>query len=159
MFVVSLSSKKFKKVILPVFGLVAVVCAVVLFRCFLPSNGEKTAVESVGKNIGGSSQVLSFISSFGWEVDEEPDEVREVIITAEFDDVYENYNAIQLKQGYDLRNYAGERVKRWTYTVRNYPDYTDTDCIKINVLVYDGEVIGGDVCSVRLDGFMHGFKE
>lgn len=158
MFVVSLSSKKFKKVILPVFGLTVVVCAVVLFRCFLPFGGEKNAVESVGKNIGGSSQVLSFISSFGWEVDEEPDEVREVIIPAEFDDVYENYNAIQLKQGYDLRNYAGERVKRWTYTVRNYPDYTDTDCIKINVLVFDGEVIGGDVCSVRLDGFMHGFK-
>lgn len=158
MFVVSLSSKKFKKVILPVFGLAVVVCAVVLFRCFLPSGVEKNAVESVGKNIGGSSQVLSFISSYGWEVDEEPDEVREVIIPAEFDDVYENYNAIQLKQGYDLRNYAGERVKRWTYTVRNYPDYTDTDCIKINVLVFDGEVIGGDVCSVRLDGFMHGFK-
>ena len=29
--------------------------------------------------------------------------------------------------------------------------------IKINVLVCDGKVIGGDVCSVKLDGFMHGF--
>lgn len=159
MFVVSFSSKNFKKIILPVFCFAAAVCAVVLLRCFLPVDSTASPVETVGKNITDTSQLLSFISSFGWEVDEEPDEVREVIIPAEFDDVYENYNAIQLKQGYDLKKYAGERVKRWTYTVRNYPDYIDSDCIKINILVYGGEVIGGDVCSVRLDGFMHGFKE
>ena len=113
----------------------------------------------MGKNITDSSKILTFISAFGWEVEEEPDEVREVIIPAEFDDVYNNYNAIQLKQGYDLQKYAGERVKRWTYTIKNYPEYVDQECIKINVLVYKGEVIGGDVCSVRLDGFMHGFSK
>ena len=30
--------------------------------------------------------------------------------------------------------------------------------IRANLLVYDGVVIGGDVCSVALDGFMHGFE-
>ena len=29
--------------------------------------------------------------------------------------------------------------------------------IKINILICDNVVIGGDVCSVKLDGFMHGF--
>ena len=157
MFVVSLSSKKFKKVLLPLLCFVFAVSAVVLFRCFTTTDKETSEVKSVGKNITDSSQILTFISTFGWEVDEEPDEVREVIIPAEFDDVYNNYNAIQLKQGYDLQKYAGERVKRWTYTIKNYPEYVDQECIKINILVYKGEVIGGDVCSVRLDGFMHGF--
>ena len=159
MFVVSLSSKKFKKVSLPLLCFVFAVSAVVLFRCFSTTDKEPSEVKSVGKNITDSSQILTFISTFGWEVDEEPDEVREVIIPAEFDDVYNNYNAIQLKQGYDLQKYAGERVKRWTYTIKNYPEYVDQECIKINVLVYKGEVIGGDVCSVRLDGFMHGFSK
>ena len=159
MFVVSLSSKKFKKVLLPLLCFVFAVSAVVLFRCFTTTDKEPSEVKSVGKNITDSSQILTFISTFGWEVDEEPDEVREVIIPAEFDDVYNNYNAIQLKQGYDLQKYAGERVKRWTYTIKNYPEYVDQECIKINVLVYKGEVIGGDVCSVRLDGFMHGFSK
>ncbi len=159
MFVVSLSSKKFKKILLPLLCICFAVSAVVLLRCFSASDKESSAVESVGKNITDSSQILSFISTFGWEVDEEPDEVREVIIPAEFDDVYNNYNAIQLKQGYDLQKYAGERVKRWTYTIKNYPEYIDQECIKINILVYKGEVIGGDVCSVRLDGFMHGFSQ
>lgn len=159
MFVVSLSSKKFKKVLLPLLCFVFAVSAVVLFRCFSTTDKEPSEVKSVGKNITDSSQILTFISTFGWEVDEEPDEVREVIIPAEFDDVYNNYNAIQLKQGYDLKKYAGERVKRWTYTIKNYPEYVDQECIKINILVYKGEVIGGDVCSVRLDGFMHGFSK
>ncbi len=159
MFVVSLSSKKFKKVLLPFLCFVLAVSAVVLFRCFSTSHNEPSEVKSVGKNIIDSSQILTFISTFGWEVDEEPDEVREVIIPAEFDDVYNNYNSIQLKQGYDLQKYAGERVKRWTYTIKNYPEYVDQECIKINILVYKGEVIGGDVCSVRLDGFMHGFSK
>ena len=159
MFVVSLSSKKFKKVLLPLLCFVFAVSAVVLFRCFSTTDKEPSEVKSVGKNITDSSQILTFISTFGWEVEEEPDEVREVIIPAEFDDVYNNYNAIQLKQGYDLQKYAGERVKRWTYTIKNYPEYVDQECIKINVLVYKGEVIGGDVCSVRLDGFMHGFSK
>ena len=159
MFVISLSSKKFKKVLLPLLCFVFAVSAVVLFRCFSTTDKEPSEVKSVGKNITDSSQILTFISTFGWEVDEEPDEVREVIIPAEFDDVYNNYNAIQLKQGYDLQKYAGERVKRWTYTIKNYPEYVDQECIKINILVYKGEVIGGDVCSVRLDGFMHGFSK
>ena len=159
MFVISLSSKKFKKVSLPLLCFVFAVSAVVLFRCFTTTDKETSEVKSVGKNITDSSQILTFISTFGWEVDEEPDEVREVIIPAEFDDVYNNYNAIQLKQGYDLQKYAGERVKRWTYTIKNYPEYVDQECIKINILVYKGEVIGGDVCSVRLDGFMHGFSK
>ena len=159
MFVISLSSKKFKKVLLPLLWFVFAVSAVVLFRCFTTTDKEPSEVKSVGKNITDSSQILTFISTFGWEVDEEPDEVREVIIPAEFDDVYNNFNAIQLKQGYDLQKYAGERVKRWTYTIKNYPEYVDQECIKINILVYKGEVIGGDVCSVRLDGFMHGFSK
>lgn len=159
MFVLSLSSKKFKKFLIPFFCIAVTVTAVVLVRCSVYSGGGDAAVDTVGKNIGGSEQILSFISSFGWEVSEEPDEVREVIIPAEFDDVYENYNAIQKAQGYDLKEYAGERVKRWTYSVKNYPDYVDSECIKINVLVFDGEVIGGDVCSVELNGFMHGFAK
>lgn len=53
--------------------------------------------------------------------------------------------------------YAAKRVKRWTYRVTNYPGYEDKSCIQATLLVYDGQVIGGDVCSVELEGFMHGF--
>lgn len=154
MFVISFKSKAVKKIIICALVVVLSVLSVVLFRCGFVSSD---ASQQVSHTIDDSESVLSFILDLGWTVDENPDEIREVIIPVEFDDVYMNYNDIQKKQNYDLSRYAGERVKKWTYTIRNYPGYENVDYIKINVLVFDGEVIGGDVCSVKLDGFMHGF--
>ena len=57
-----------------------------------------------------------------------------------------------------MTEFAGERAKCWTYTVKNYEGYENQECIHANILVYDGKVIGGDICSVELDGFMHGFS-
>ncbi|MBR2893486.1 MAG: DUF4830 domain-containing protein, partial [Clostridia bacterium] len=46
----------------------------------------------------------------------------------------------------------------WSYEIKNYPGYENTDgVIRGNILVYDGIVIGGDICSIELDGFMAGF--
>lgn len=101
---------------------------------------------------------MKFVSQFGWQVDEEPVQVKEIIIPTEADEVYTAYNDIQRSQGFDLTEFAGERAKCWTYTVKNYEGYENQECIQINILVYDGKVIGGDVCSVELDGFMHGFS-
>ena len=87
-------------------------------------------------------------------------EIKTFFIPETFDDVYNNYNQIQTEQGFNLEKYAGQRVKRWTYVIRNYPDTSPTDdFIRINILVSDDIVIGGDVCSVKLDGFMHGFSK
>lgn len=54
---------------------------------------------------------IAFLSQYGWSVEEEPLEVKEIIIPAEFDDVYEKYNAIQKEQGFDLMSYCSKRVK------------------------------------------------
>ncbi len=159
MFVVSLSGPLFKKIVIPVvaIGVVALVCTFAKISSPEPVKGE--SLVSVNGSDSSSVELKSFISSYGWSVNEEPDEVREVMIPAEFDDVYENYNSIQIAQGFDLSPIKGQRVKRWTYTVTNYPGYETEDCVKINILVYNGCVVGGDVCSVRLDGFMHGFEK
>ncbi len=159
MFVVSLSSQKVKKVILPFFcvSFVLVVFLIVIMRCNSPKPQNTELL--VNNNAADITEVLQFISDFGWEVNPEPDEIREVIIPSQFDEVYENYNQIQLKQGYDLKEYSGERAKSWTFTVLNYPGFEDEEYIKINILIYNGKVIGGDVCSVKLDGFMHGFAK
>ena len=155
MFVISLKSKLIKRLFLCV-ALVAAVCCVVVMKCALFTESAASA-EAVDSKISDSASVLNFISTLGWGVNETPDEIREVIIPTEFDEVYTSYNDIQLRQNYDLSDYNGERVKKWTYTVNNYPGYEGEEFIKINVLVFDGKVIGGDVCSVKLEGFMHGF--
>ena len=98
---------------------------------------------------------ITFLKSYGWEVSEEPSEVVSVVIPQTFGDVYENYNAIQTAQGFDLSGYRGKEVRRYTYEVLNYPG--QKDYIRANLLIYRGKVIGGDICSVELDGFLSSF--
>ena len=160
MFVISVSKNKLKNKIL-IGAVVAFISLALVF--LLKYIGGFQSVETGGeisRSVSNNEEILTFISGYGWEVDEEPIEVREVVIPEVFDEVYDNYNAIQLKQGFDLTEFAGQRVKRWTYVIRNYPDTASDDgFIRINLLINDGVVIGGDVCSVKLDGFMHGFSK
>ena len=158
MFVVSVSKNKIKKsVLVGAFVIVISLCLVLLLKCIKSSQHSNTVKENL-LVAANENDILSFVSGYGWQVDEEPIEVRDVVIPDTFDDVYNNYNQIQIEQGFNLEKYAGQRVKRWTYVIRNYPDTSPTDdYIRINILVCDDVVIGGDVCSVKLDGFMHGF--
>ncbi len=160
MFVLSVSSKKVKIISCIAAVLISCIacCFVVFYKCskqVIPPKVSNITVNNSAEDMAG---VLKFISDFGYSVKGEPDEIAEVIIPFEFNDVYLNYNEIQKKQGYDLTEYCGKRVKRWTFTITDYPDYENTEYIKINILIFGGKVIGGDVCSVKSDGFMHGFS-
>lgn len=155
MFVYSIKSRQIKLFLLVAFVVVTAISLLVLSH-------ENTDVDNSNKvsiKASTADERLTFISQFGWEVDEDPIEVCEVIIPAEFDETYTQYNEIQLNQGFDLKTYAGMRAKRWTYSVKNYPGHEGKNYIRINLLVYEGIVIGGDVCSIELDGFMHGFEK
>ncbi len=157
MFVVSLSSSILKKL----FGVVFALVLVSLVALFFVNSQSNVTVKKVSLHTAETADDrLKFISDFGWIVDEDPVEVRQIAIPQEFDDVYKNYNQIQLSQGYDLTKYAGRSAKRWTYVVRNYPDVSENeDYVRINLIVCEGKIIGGDVCSIKLDGFMHGFEK
>ncbi len=156
MFVMSMHSKKIKMAVIIA---AAVVCVGGTLILALTREAESAGGKLPTKIKGDSAEErLSFLENCGLAVDGEPVQVAEIIIPAEFDETYNDYNDIQLKQGFDLSDYCGKRVKRWTYRVTNYPGYgAEADCIQTNLLVYDGLIIGGDICSVELNGFMHGF--
>lgn len=119
------------------------------------------AMSPSGKSltVKDSSQRTAFLAQFGWEVKEDPLEVAEIIVPAEFNAVYKSYNDLQKLQGFDLTPYGGKRLKRWTYEVTNYPGYVEREgAVRANILVLDDTVVGGDICCVELDGFMHGFN-
>lgn len=98
---------------------------------------------------------LGFLASWGWEVSPAGGWVEEVQIPGTFDEVYGNYNQLQLKQGFDLAHYAGERVRRYSYPLTNCPNSGED--IRANLLVYRGKIIGGDISSQIEGGFSTGF--
>jgi hypothetical protein len=108
------------------------------------------------KNIETNEDRIEFLRLFGWEVEAEAKEIIQVVIPNEFDPVYEKYNQLQIGEGLDLEKYKGKSVKRYTYLVSNY-EYDGT--VYANLLIYKDRVIGGDICSAKLDGFVHGFTK
>jgi hypothetical protein len=160
MFVVS-----FKSSTLKVFGVLfalGIVVAAAAWQFGAQSNvGASAAVSSsvTSKDsvvCSTNEQRVSFLKSLGWQVDEEPCEIAEIVIPQVFNSVYNNYNSLQKSQGYDLSKYKGVRAKRWTYNIKNYPDKKGV--VHANLLVYNNSLIGGDIASVAIDGFMVGLK-
>ena len=97
-----------------------------------------------------------FMSEMGWEVSEEYTSCKVVSIPEEFNETYESYNELQKEQGFNLKKYKGEMVEIYTYEVYNYPGNAEN--VVINLMVFDGKLIGGDVSCNELDGFMQGLK-
>lgn len=159
MFVLSMKANRRKLLIAAAVVLTAVLITVLVVRSF--QDGAKIVVTASGKEYTTAAedndQRTTFLEQFGWEVAEEPIEISEVTIPQTFNEVYEAYNEIQRSQGLDLAKYAGQICKRWVYEVTNYPGQEQN--VHANLLILDGKVIGGDICSAELDGFMHGFDE
>ena len=99
---------------------------------------------------------VKFLAQFGWQVDPEAVESIEVTIPEEFDKIFTAYNELQKRQGLDLIKYKKKNVQRYTYKITNYDGYDGT--VYANILVYRNKVIGGDVCSADINGFMHGLE-
>lgn len=131
--------------------------ALLVFLLLSPGGARTTSLEASGYTLTADSADAraGFLSQFGWQTAPDPVEVREVIIPAEFSDVYTEYNELQKTQGFDLEKLKGERVKKWTYTITNYPDVSGD--VIANILIKDGKVVGGDISSAQFGGFMHGF--
>ena len=106
------------------------------------------------KGIRSNQDRVDYLKAYGWELKEEPLATQELLIPEEMDDSYRDYLALQQEQGFDLELYAGKRVKRYTYEITNYP--SGETGVQANLLLYRTTVVGGEVLSPQLDGFLHG---
>ena len=106
-------------------------------------------VTTTGERVG-------FLNEWGWEVDPASESAQTVRIPERFTDVYERYNELQRQQGYDLRPYAGRDCTLYTYAVTNWPD--DGQTVIADLYVCGDRVIGGDIHSTSLGGFMISLK-
>lgn len=106
--------------------------------------------------IKSADNAAGFLGQFGWVVDAGSAETAQVTIPAEFDKVFAGYNELQRGQGLDLTKYKKKTVTRYTFRVTNYEGWKGD--VYANVLVYRNRVIGGDLCSADVTGFIHGFE-
>ena len=138
-----------------------VAAAALLCCCTVALNLGQEVVQAVSssalpdpKGVRDNQDRIDYLAAYGWQVSPEPIASQELLVPEEMDESYSEYLAVQREQGFDLAKYAGKRVKRYTYEVTNYP--TGETGVQANLLLYKNTVIGGEVLSPRLDGFLHG---
>lgn len=106
-----------------------------------------------------AESIISFIEKNGYKVSSPV--TKEITIPSEFSDVYEKYNALQRKQGFDLRRYKGRTAVSYTFGVTGYVDDNgniDPD-VQIHIIVCGGKIVAADIASTKLDGFMEGVRK
>ena len=119
-------------------ALAALLCLVLLRGC-----GGSPAADS--------ERCADYLTSLGWAIDREPVETLSLTLPKTLHEPYESYNELQLRQGYDLRPYAGKTLERRTYTVTNHP--SGKPC-QADLYLYDGEIVAGDVLCLGENGFI-----
>ena len=151
MFVLTLKWNRKTAVLMIAAVAVLLIALVLLFG----SSGKSEIAPETGVQLGTTERRVAYLASLGWTADPASETEQPILIPKEFGSVYEKYNELQLKQGFDLREYRGMDATLYTYTVTNHPCGEN---VVAQLIVYAGEAIGGDVHSVALDGFMHGLK-
>ena len=109
-----------------------------------------------GKNADSAEARRSFIQELGWELTDSPEKRQDVKIPDCSEGSMADYNALMQAEGYDLAPYAGKTVQQYCYEIVNYPGYSQT--VYLTLYVHDGRVIGGDIHSAALNGFMHALR-
>ena len=161
MFVYSLRAGTIKLVGVICVALTVLVTLIAFVPTYTVSSQTSTnpdqAVSYRYEKVKNAADAVEFLSQFGWEVTAEPIETKTVTVPSEFDKVFSAYNEIQKSQGLNLLRFRGKEVTRYTFSITNYPDYNGT--VYANILVYRNRVIGGDICSADIAGFVHGFEK
>jgi hypothetical protein len=167
MFIYSLRASTLK-----FFGIIAVtLAALIAIIVFVPvyaqgTGGFDSPVNATGngesvtysydkvKDVGDA---VEFLAQFGWTVNGATVQTQKVTIPEEFDKVFASYNELQKEQGLDLSKYRKKELTRYTFEITNYNGYDGK--VYANVLVYRNKVVGGDICSADVTGFVHGFEK
>lgn len=103
--------------------------------------------------IHNSEDIYQFLSDLGWEIDQLNVEIKNSILPKQFDSVFEEYNQLQLQQGCDLKPFAGKEIVIYTIPITNYGNGTQK--VYTTLIVHKKQIIGGDIHSAELNGFMH----
>ena len=133
--------------------ILGIVLAAAVILCSSPRS-----IFSSGEMLNVSSQEgrEKYLSGYGWEIDLGSEERRTVLLPKEFEGALAEYGAMQTEQGYDFASFGGLECRQYTYVVTNYPNSDGT--VYATLYVKGGHVIGGDIHSANIDGFMHTLK-
>ncbi len=141
---------KAKAVVILILLAVVLIAAVIISG---PASGFLGIGETI--NVSTSEGRIEYLSSLGWCVDKASETEAEVTLPKSFDGAVADYAAMQSEQGFEFTSYGCCKCMQYSYIVTNYGDGST---VYATLFVKGGRVIGGDIHSADIGGFMHGIK-
>ncbi len=141
MFVCSLGKKSRKAAALAALALLLVVlCAVIGIerKEKIPPYATSDEAGRFFTEVSDSDSIDGFLSQFDLSAEEKPLLKDKVSVPSEFDSVYEKYNELQKKSGFDLSRFKGAEVNRLVLKEKGADE-------RITLLIYKGHVIGAHI--------------
>ena len=126
--------------------------AVVAAALFFALAAALFALRAPASSLWSTEGRCAYLASLGLRADPASEELRPVALPARFDALLEDYNALQLAQSFDLRAAAGRTCLCCSYDLVGFPDWDGR--VIATLYLFRGRVIGGDVHTAAVDGFM-----
>lgn len=118
--------------------------SLVLAGCFGGKNTETITAATAEERV-------AYLEGLGWQVEPQPIETLELQLPEKLEGEWSAYAKLQTGQGLPFADFAGQVVKRYTYTVTNYPDIPKG--VQANLYLWGEQIIGGDVIFTGQGGF------
>ena len=119
--------------------------ALLLAGCF--GGDKETAVITAATN----EERVAYLEGLGWQVEPQPIETLDLQLPEKLEGEWDAYAKLQKGQGLPFSEFAGQAVKRYTYTVTNYPEIPQG--VQANLYLWGDQIIGGDVIFTGQGGF------
>ena len=100
------------------------------------------------------AQRAAYLESLGWQIDPVPLETLDLQVPEKLEGEWAGYAALQDQQGLPFSDFAGQTVRRYTYSGANYPG--DAQSVQINLYLCGEQIIGGDIMALGEGGFTAG---
>lgn len=100
-----------------------------------------------------NKKITAYIEKIGWQIDNKPSNISHYKIPSDFDTVFQTYNEIQKKSGFNLETYKGKNITAYTYTVKNHK-LSNNISVYVTILVYKNQIIGGEIFSTEQPVFI-----
>ena len=125
---------------------------VVLLTSVLWKSSEAAAKTALLPPANTIQERVDFLHRLGYTVSlDVPEQAKQIEIPYIFSDVYQSYQEIQERAGYDLAAYAGKAATLYTFKLND----TVRNDVYAHLIVYDGRIIGGDVSALAVsDGYL-----
>lgn len=119
--------------------------ALLLAGCF--GGDKETEIITAATN----EERVAYLEALGWQVEPQPIETLDLQLPEKLEGEWDAYAKLQKGQGLPFSEFAGQAVKRYTYTVTNYPEIPQG--VQANLYLWGDQILGGDVIFTGQGGF------